>query len=214
VYAATGTSNALSSAAGTVIIDGTTFLTPTNTNARINIAAGVVYQIVSAKYDKANSTINGTATVINPTYYSISDPTISTEPATKNYVDTNGALMVKKDESVSMTGNVNRNTHSITVVVNPVNAQAAATKNYVDSNIDVLSCPTMTGYTTTIAGLSYAVSSSTFDSAGFEPWRAFQNINDYMNGWISTTTAVTPWIQIKYPASIVCTSFNITGTIN
>jgi hypothetical protein len=88
VYAATGTSNALSSAAGTVIIDGTTFLTPTNTNARINIAAGVIYQIVSAKYDKANSIINGTATVINPTYYSISDPTISTEPATKNYVDT------------------------------------------------------------------------------------------------------------------------------
>jgi hypothetical protein len=88
VYAATGTSNALSSAAGTVIIDGTTFLTPTNTNARINIAAGVTYQIVSAKYDKANSTISGTATVINPTYYSISDPTISTEPATKNYVDT------------------------------------------------------------------------------------------------------------------------------
>jgi hypothetical protein len=87
VYAATGTSNALSSAAGTVIIDGTTFLTPTNTNARINIAAGVTYQIVSAKYDKTNSTINGTVTVINPTYYSISDPTISSEPATKNYVD-------------------------------------------------------------------------------------------------------------------------------
>jgi hypothetical protein len=37
---------------------------------------------VSAKYDKANSTVNGTATVINPTYYSISDPTMSTEPAT------------------------------------------------------------------------------------------------------------------------------------
>jgi hypothetical protein len=105
VYAATGTSNALSSAAGTVIIDGTTFLTPTNTNARINIAAGVTYQIVSAKYDKANSTINGTATVINPTYYSISDPTISTEPATKNYVDTMTYNGFKQVAPTNMTAN-------------------------------------------------------------------------------------------------------------
>jgi hypothetical protein len=105
VYAATGTSNALSSAAGTVIIDGTTFLTPTNTNARINIAAGVTYQIVSAKYDKTSSTINGTATVINPTYYAISDPTISTEPATKNYVDTITYNGFKQVAPTNMTAN-------------------------------------------------------------------------------------------------------------
>jgi hypothetical protein len=105
VYAATGTSNALSSAAGTVIIDGTTFLTPTYTNARINITAGVIYQIVSAKYDKTNSTINGTATVINPTYYSISDPTISTEPATKNYVDTMTYNGFKQVAPTNMTAN-------------------------------------------------------------------------------------------------------------
>jgi hypothetical protein len=88
----------ISGTAGTVIIDGTTFLTPTNTNARINIAAGIIYQIVSAKYDEANSTINGTATVLNAIYYNISDPTISTEPATKNYVDTS---TVKKDGTES-----------------------------------------------------------------------------------------------------------------
>jgi hypothetical protein len=123
VYAATGTSNALSSAAGTVIIDGTTFLTPTNTNARINIAAGVIYQIVSAKYDKANSTINGTATVINPTYYSISDPTISTEPATKNYVDTITYNGFKQVAPTNMTAN----NAPTPYIASSVNGQAAAT---------------------------------------------------------------------------------------
>jgi hypothetical protein len=129
VYAATGTSNALSSAAGTVIIDGTTFLTPTNTNARINIAAGVIYQIVSAKYDKANSTVNGTATVINLIYHSISDPTINTEPATKNYVDTN---YVKKDGTVTMTGTLNYGGFKGTNAADPTTSTDLATKNYVD----------------------------------------------------------------------------------
>lgn len=42
---------------------------------------------------------------------------------------------VKKDGTVAMTGNLNLGTHSITNVVDPSNAQDAATKNYVDTQI-------------------------------------------------------------------------------
>jgi hypothetical protein len=209
VYAATGTSNALSSAAGTVIIDGTTFLTPTNTNARINIAAGVVYQIVSAKYDKANSTIDGPATVLNAIYYNISDPTISTEPTTKNYVGSNGALMVKKDGSIAMTGNLNLNTHSITSVVDPVNAQDAATKNYVDEICNVTSTPYMTGDTTVVNGLTFISSASTINNALYPAYKAFKNSTD-ANGWVCTVADAVPWIQMKYPNPIICNTVNVT----
>lgn len=45
---------------------------------------------------------------------------------------------VKKDGTVTMTGNLNLGTHSITNVVDPTNAQDAATKNYVDTQISTV----------------------------------------------------------------------------
>lgn len=48
---------------------------------------------------------------------------------------------VKKDGTTAMTGNLNMNSHKITSVTDPTNAQDAATKNYVDSAISGLPTP-------------------------------------------------------------------------
>lgn len=61
VYAATGTSNAITATGGTLQVDGATMLTPTNTSARINIGAGVNYVLKNISYDAANSTISNSA---------------------------------------------------------------------------------------------------------------------------------------------------------
>lgn len=76
---------------------------------KISNAAGVYYQIVSGKYDKVNSTIAGIAAVLNAIYYDVSDPTLAQEPTSKNYADTADTLMVEKDGSVAMTGDLNLN---------------------------------------------------------------------------------------------------------
>ena len=48
---------------------------------------------------------------------------------------------VKKDGTIAMTGALNMNSHKITSVTDPTNAQDAATKNYVDSAISGLPTP-------------------------------------------------------------------------
>lgn len=132
IYAATGTSNALSSTGtgSVVILDGATFLTPANTNDRVNIGTGVIYQIISAEYDKANSVFNGTLSVINPIYYQMSDPTLAQKPTTKNYVDTKYLAI---DGTSTMTGNLNMGNKNINNLLDPTCAQQGATKNYVDT---------------------------------------------------------------------------------
>lgn len=62
VYSATGTSNAITvtGATSVIIINNVTMLTPTNTAARISIAAASFYNIRSAYFDKVNSTLSGT----------------------------------------------------------------------------------------------------------------------------------------------------------
>jgi hypothetical protein len=65
IYSLTEGGNAISILAGTLQIQGMTALTPTNAAARINIAAGVVYNITQASYDVANSTISSSAISMN-----------------------------------------------------------------------------------------------------------------------------------------------------
>lgn len=60
IYSASSTSNALSAAGGTVLMDGVNFATPTGTQARISIGASAIYQSRRAYFDVANSVISGT----------------------------------------------------------------------------------------------------------------------------------------------------------
>lgn len=62
IYAATGTSNAITvtGASSLLVLNNLTALTPTNTPARISIAAASFYNIRTAYIDKTNSTLSGT----------------------------------------------------------------------------------------------------------------------------------------------------------
>lgn len=62
IYAATGTSNSITvtGASSLLVLNNLTSLTPTNTPARISIAAASFYNIRSAYMDKTNSTLSGT----------------------------------------------------------------------------------------------------------------------------------------------------------
>ena len=61
VYAATGSSNAIAVAAGVILVNNVTCLTPTATPARVSFGASSVYSIREMFFDKSNSTLSGTA---------------------------------------------------------------------------------------------------------------------------------------------------------
>lgn len=62
VYSSSGTSNAITAtgASSVLIMNNVTFLTPTNTAARISIGAGVLYSLRQVYLDRANSVFSGT----------------------------------------------------------------------------------------------------------------------------------------------------------
>lgn len=81
---------------------------------------------------------------------SLGTPTVGTDAATKNYVDsglsTNSStdqgytdtqilLCIKKNGTVAFTGDQSMGSHKLTSVTDPTSAQDAATMNYVDSNM-------------------------------------------------------------------------------
>lgn len=92
-----------------------------------------IYQVVVDPADYFNTTIN---MVVN---YTLPDQTNNSG----KYLTTNGtsaswvtAPFVNKDGTTLMTGALQMNSHKITGVTDPTNAQDAATKNYVDNYVD------------------------------------------------------------------------------
>lgn len=60
IYSATGTSNAISSASGSMLVmTDVNLLTPTNQKARLNVASGSFYSFRGVIFDKASSTLGG-----------------------------------------------------------------------------------------------------------------------------------------------------------
>ena len=62
-------------------------------------------------------------------FTNLAEPTLPSDSATKNYVDTHSL-----GEASVITSDINLNTHKLINVTDPTNAQDAATKNYVDTN--------------------------------------------------------------------------------
>jgi hypothetical protein len=58
----------------------------------------------------------------------------TTDATTEGYVDTADTLMVKRDGTVAMTGNLGMAIHTINNLIDPTTAQQPATKNYVDTS--------------------------------------------------------------------------------
>ena len=61
IYSATATGNAVSASAGSITyFYNSRFVTPTGTQARVNLPTGAFYGIVNTTYDRANSVLTGT----------------------------------------------------------------------------------------------------------------------------------------------------------
>jgi hypothetical protein len=98
------------------------------------------------------------------------------------------------------------NQHYIADLHDPNNDKDAANKIYVDALSYMTPYPTMVANTTTVDGLTYIASSSSVIYAGYQPWKAFQNVVD--DGWVAATNA-NEWVQMQYPAPISMSGFYI-----
>jgi hypothetical protein len=110
------------------------------------------------------------------------------------------------DSRIDVYQDIVMNQHYIADLHDPGSAKDAANKIYVDALSYMTAYPTMTGNTTTINGLAYIASSSSVVYAGYQPWKAFQNVVD--DGWVAATNT-NEWVQMQYPAPISMSGFNI-----
>ena len=110
------------------------------------------FQIVPTSLDSMSGTNTINFSFNNKKIINVLDPTLAQDVSTKIYVD--NQIVFTRQYVIDQIGlqtlsslskntlnneNVSLNSHNLTNVLNPVNAQDAATKNYVDNNISNLS---------------------------------------------------------------------------
>lgn len=109
LFAATDSSNAITMAAGSLVLDNVTLLGPSGGFARMNLSGGT-YSLRKVFYDLANSSFSG-----------------ATRSAAVLYTDSLRA------NALTMAGNLDANSNKIVNLTNPTSAQDACTKYYADN---------------------------------------------------------------------------------
>ncbi len=168
IISATDTSNAVTMAAGSLILDNVTLIGPSGGSARMALSGGT-YSIRKLFYDKANSSFSGAtrsaanlytdllnANAITMTgqidmgsnkLVNVSNPTSAQDCCTKYYADNlpnvTGSF-IKTDGTNSMSANLNLNSNKVVNVANGTTNTDAVNKSQLDTKLN-LSGGTLTG---------------------------------------------------------------------
>jgi hypothetical protein len=126
----------------------------------------------------------------------VTDPTLSNDAATKNYVDTTRLAV---NGSNDMTASLNMNTHPINNVTDPTNLQDAATKHYVDISAAPLIPIITNGNTGDASGWSFT-SSALYPAANSSAYYAFSEGNVQEVVW---STGTSQYITMSHSISSI-----------
>ena len=146
---------------------------------------------IAAKLPLVGGTMSGAIAMGTSKITGLGTPTVSTDAATKAYVDTMLPLA-----GGTMTGAIAMSTNKITGVGDPTNAQDVATKNYIDTS--VLAPSNLTGPITSV-GAATSIASQTGTGTKF--------VMD------TSPTLVTPTLGVATATSINATTIPSTKTL-